>query len=192
MVELPSFRAFQFSSDLSGIEDAFSVSIAAMEQARLAAEVASDRYEDSGEDDDEYDDDGALVASTRQDLRWQVLKASMSQTVVREAFVTSVFHFWETSARYWTGSDERDFRKLRRAVRKLGYCVDGEGLTLLNEVNNLLKHDNVQTGERVFDRAQRLFWMQRRPTGPHWRSALRLSNADVMEFFAIVRRSGPT
>jgi hypothetical protein len=87
MIELPSFRAFQFSSDLSGIEDAFSASMAAKEQARLAAEVASDRYEDSGEDDDKYDDDGGLVASTRQDLRWQVLKASMSQTVVREAFV---------------------------------------------------------------------------------------------------------
>ena len=192
MVEIPGIRAFQFDMDLERIEAAFDASIMAMEQTYRAAEEASDQYEASGEDDDEYDEDGALIHSTRGNLRWQVLQASQAQSVIREAFVTSIFHFWETSARYWTGSDERDFRKLRRAVRKLGYTVDGDGLTLLNEVNNLLKHDNVETGERVFNRAPQLFWMGKRPTGKHWRSGLRLSNDDVKRFLAVVRRSGPT
>lgn len=112
--------------------------------------------------------------------------------MIREAFVASIFHFWETSARYCTGSDDRDFRKLRRAVRKLGYAVIGDGLTLLNEVNNLLKHDNIATGERVFGRAPQLFWGGKRPTTKHWRSALRLSNEDVKRFLDVVRRSEST
>lgn len=87
---------------------------------------------------------------------------------------------------------DHDFRQLRRAVRKLGYPVDGDGLTLLNEVNNLLKHDNSTTGERVFKRAPQLFWQGKRPTGAQWRSSLKLSNADVKHFLEVVRRSGPT
>ncbi|WBO20992.1 hypothetical protein [Sphingomonas abietis] len=192
MVELPFFRHFQFAMDLERIEAAFDASIAAMEQTYRAAEEASERYEESGEDDDEYDEDGALIRSTRGDLRWQVLQASQAQTVIRQAFVTSIFHLWEISARTWTASDEHDFRQLRRAVRKLDYPVDGTGLTLLNDVNNLLKHDNAATGERVFKRAPQLFWQGKRPTGAHWRSSLKLSNADVKHFLEVVRRSGPT
>lgn len=192
MVEIPGIRAFQFASDIEQIQVAFDASIGAMEQAHRAAEGAYDRYVESGEDDDEYDEDGALIASTRGALRWEAMKASMAQKVIREAFTGSIFHFWETSARYWTGDNDSDFRGLRRAVRKLGYPVDGTGLTLLNQVNNLLKHDNITTGETVFKCAPQLFWMHKRPTGKHWRSSLRLSNDDVRRFLDIVRRSGPT
>ena len=144
-----------------------------MEQTHNAAEEASDHYEESGEDDDEYDEDGALIYSTRGKLRWQELQASQAQTVIRQAFITSIVHLWEILARDWTASDEHDFRQLRRAVRKLGYPVDGDGLPLLNEVNNLLKHDNAATGERVFKRAPQLFWQGKRPIGAHWRSSLK-------------------
>ena len=192
MLEFPAIRAFEFDTDLTRIEDAFKASIATMEQAHIAAEEASDRYEASGEDDDEYDEDGALISSTRGQLRWAAMQTSLSQSVIREAFTTSIFHFWEYSARGWTGSDEHDFRRLRRAVRQLGYAVDGEGLALLNDVNNLLKHDNITTGRKVFERKPSLFWSGREPTTRHWRSALRLTNDDVTGFIETVRRSGPT
>jgi hypothetical protein len=157
MVEIPGFRAFQFSSDLDRIEDAFKVSISAMDQAYQSAETAYDRYEDSGEDDDEYDDEGVLISSTRHQLPWEAMQKSMARTVIREAFVTSIFHFWEYSARSWTSDQDVDFRGLRRKVRALGYPVDSDGLTLLNKLNNLLKHDNAETGAKLFSRAPRLF-----------------------------------
>lgn len=191
MVELPFFRPFQFAMDLERIEAAFDASIAAMEQTHRAAEEASDRYEESGEDDDEYDEDGALIHSTRHQLRWEALQASQAQGVIREAFVTSIFHFWETSARDWTGFNGRGFPRLRDAVLALGYAIDIDGLTLLNDVNNLLKHDNVETGERLFEKAPHLFMFGRRPTTTHWRTALRFSNAEVKGFIDVVRRSGP-
>ena len=162
-----------------------------MEQAHREAEEASDRYEASGEDDDEYDEEGVLVSSTRGRLRWQVMETSRSQSVIREAFVVSIFHFWETAARDWTGCNARGFPKLRDAVLALGLAIDVDGLTLLNDINNLLKHDNVQTGERLYEQAPHLFIFARRPTTTHWRSALRFSNADVKGFIDVVRRSGP-
>ena len=116
----------------------------------------------------------------------------MAQTVIREAFVTSVFHFWECSARYWTSDQDADFRELKRKVRALGYPVDGDGLAMLNDLNNLLKHDNAKTGAKLFKRASRLFWMGREPRGAHWRSALRVTNEDVLRFIDVVRHSGPT
>lgn len=192
MVEFPSIRAFEFRSDLDRIEDAFKASISAMDQAYEAAEAAHDRYVDSGEDDDEYDDDGVLISSTRHQLRWEAMQKSMAQTVIREAFLTSIFHFWEYSARYWMGDQDADFRGLRRKVRALGYAIDCDGLVLLNELNNLLKHDNAKTGAKLFKRAPRLFWMGREPAGPHWRSALRVMNEDVLHFIKVVRNSGPT
>lgn len=191
MVELPFFRHFQFVMDLERIEAAFDASIAAMEQAYREAEVASDKYEESGEDDDEFDEDGVLISSTRHQLRWEALQASQAQSVIREAFVTSIFHFWETSARSWTGFNGRGFPKLRDAVLALGYAIDVDGLTLLNDVNNLLKHDNAETGERLFEKVPNLFIFGRRPTTTHWRTALRFSNAEVKGFIDVVRRSGP-
>lgn len=192
MFKTASMQAFQFESDLERIQIAFLASIRAMERDHADAERAHDEYEASGEDDDEYDEDGVLTSSTRHALQWEAMKASMAQTVIREAFTTSLFHFWETSARYWTGYSGRDFRELRRAVKRLGYPVDSDGLTLLNKLNNLLKHDSVETGETVYELAPHLFWHKKRPTGAHWRGALRLTNADVMHFFDVVKRSGPT
>lgn len=143
--------------DLERIEAAFDALIAVMEQTYRAADEASEHYEDSGEDDDEYDEDGALIQRTRGNLRWQVLRASQAYTMIRQAFVTNIVHLCEISTRDRTASDENDSPCLPRAVRRLGYPVDSDGLTLLNDVDYLLKHDNAATDERVFKRAPQLF-----------------------------------
>lgn len=192
MVEIPSLLAFRFSSDIDRIEDAFKASVDAMEQAYQAAEAAYDGYVNSGEDDDEYDEDGVLASSTRHTLSWEAVQKSMARTVIREAFVTSIFHFWEYSARYWTSSQDADFRGLRRKVRELGYPVDNAGLILLNDLNNLLKHNNPRTGAKLFKQASSFFWMSREPKGSHSRSALRITDEDVFRFIQVVRNSGPT
>lgn len=191
MVKIPSIEPFQFNSDLERIADAFQSSIRAMEKAYHDAEDAYDRFIDSGEDDDEFDEDGVIIASTRHQLRWEVMQKSMAQTVICEAFITSIFHFWEYSARRWTSDQDADFRRLKRKVRALGYPVDSDGLTLLNDLNNLLKHDNVKTGRKVFLKASCLFWSGREPQGARWRSALRIKAEHVHRFIEVVRNSGP-
>lgn len=192
MVIIPGIEPFQFNSDLDRIEDAFQSSIRAMKQAYHDAEDAYDRFIDSGVDDDEFDEDGVIIASTRHQLQWEVMQKSMAQTVICEAFITSIFHFWEYSARNWTNDQGADFRRLRRNVRALGYPVDSDGLTLLNDLNNLLKHDNAETGRKLFLKASWLFWSGREPQGTRWRSALRINNEHVHRFIEVVRNSGPT
>ncbi len=192
MVEIPGMRAFQFSSELDRIEAAFKAAIAAIDKAHCDAEAAYDRYIDSGDDDDEYDENGALIASTRHQLQWEAMQKSLARSVIREAFVSSIFHFWEYTARDWTSDQDVDFRGLRRKVRKLGYPVDSEGLALLNDLNNLLKHNNAKTGTKLFQREPKLFRMSLEPKGAHWRSALRITNEDVLRFIDVVRNSGPT
>ena len=81
MVKIPSIEPFQFNSDLDRIQDAFQSSIGAMDQTYRHAEAAYQRFIDSGEDDDEFDEDGIIVASTRHDLRWEVMQKSMAKKV---------------------------------------------------------------------------------------------------------------
>ena len=74
MVKIPGVLAFQFASDLDRIEDAFEGSVAALDEAYSATEAAYDRYVKSGEDDDEYDEDGVITSSTRHQLCWEALQ----------------------------------------------------------------------------------------------------------------------
>jgi hypothetical protein len=190
MVELPGFRAFQFHNGLDRVRDAFRVSAASMAEMERQACEAYDRYIDSGEDDIEYDDDGCLLRSTRHELEWAAREASLAKEVVREAFITSAFHYWETSARGWTGNHKSHFPGLCESVKSLGYPVSSD-IGLLNSLNNLLKHDNPERGREVFDKRPDLFRWSREPTGDSWRAALRITDEDVEYFYGVIKASGP-
>lgn len=165
--------------------------MATMEAERRAASEKSRRYYDSGEDDSEYDEDGVLVSSTRYSLQFAELEAHLALSVVREAFVTSAFHYWERSARFWTGYRGGSFRELTTAVMEK-HSVHPE-LVTVNVLNNLLKHDNPQRAldlaalrDDVFRTAPHSALPSRRQT---W--ALAISDRHVEEVFDIVAASGP-
>jgi hypothetical protein len=189
MVKLPGFSAFVFESGLDRLRDAFRASIGIMSEAQRQAEQAQHDYLARGEDDDEYDEDGVLVRSTRVELDWAALQASLAAHTVREAFVTSTFHYWECTARNVTGDHDVTFVKLAALMRQHGHPMHPD-LTLLNHLNNLLKHNNPSTGQKVFEVRPDLFLFGRKPTGD-WRYALTLTDQDVEHFFAVVRASGP-
>lgn len=194
MAELPlefrrSIHAFDFETGIERIRASFRASIEAMERVAHQARAEEYRYLGSGENDDAYDEDGTLIRSTRTELQHETLQAAIALNVVREAFITSAFHFWERSARAWTGSDERTFASLRDRVIAEGIAVSDE-LEFLNALNNLLKHDNPDRGHEVFDKRPDLFRWSRVPTGS-WQSALVIPNADVEHFIDVVGASGP-
>ena len=190
MVAIPGYAAFAFHNGLDQIRDAFRLSIGSMETAGREAEASRRRYVASGEDDSERDEDGALVSSTRHELGWAEMQAWSAASVIREAFVTSAFHFWELSARAWTGENKSNgFDRLRARVLER-YPVDPD-LVHLNSLNNLLKHGNPQRGREVFEWRRELFLFGRMPSGNGWRGSLAIRTADVEQFLEIVRRSGP-
>lgn len=193
-----SFKAFMFQSGVDRIRDAYRASVVAMEHARREAQEAYIRYEESGEDDSEYDEDGVLTHSTRHALDQDKWETSLAVIVVREAFITSAFHYWEVSARAWTGLQRTgdNFPKLIKACAML-YSVDPQ-LEALNCLNNLLKHNNARRAQELamlrddhFLRTPYCSLPKRKDLDDgSW--GLRITHEHVEEAFEIVRASGPT
>lgn len=192
MVPLPdSFKAFMFQGNVDRVRDAYRASAATMETASREASEAAARYEASGEDDSEYED-GALVFSTRNSLDYASMNAGLAVTVVREAFITSALHLWETSARGWTGLHKPghnfDFLSAASAEK---YPVNAS-LKHLNLLNNYIKHRNPTKAETLaFDRPDyfsTLLGSRGDKAGP---LRLRITHDHVEEAFEIVSKSGP-
>ncbi|MGS1018106.1 hypothetical protein [Allosphingosinicella humi] len=83
--------------------------MATMETARQTASDAQMRYLDSGD---------MTKTACSFALDFEAMNAMLAVSVVREAFVTSAFHYWEISGRGWTGiSGQHDtFNTLRNAL----------------------------------------------------------------------------
>lgn len=187
-----TFRAFNFQSGIQRIHMAFRSSIAAMEVDRLRAAADYEAYSKRGTDDSIYDEDGVLVHSSEVSLDYAILEAMVASTVVREAFITSAFHYWERSARSWTGLHKpaHNFEVLSAAVETMGIPISGE-LAYLNALNNLLKHDNSKHGPMILDAKNGLYYLDMPPLGDNWRGCLNITDAHVLDAFGIVEKSGP-
>lgn len=195
MVAIPdSFKAFEFQTGVDRIRDAYRASVATMEKSQREAQESYATYEAGGEDDSEYDEYGFLIHSTRHALDYDERNATLAITVVREAFITSAFHYWERSARGWTGlySKKDTYPVLSKAsAERYAVCPK---LEVLNTLNNLLKHsgsDNSLSLSRIRpDYFSPLFPEQNSLSDQSLR--LHIQHEHVEEAFAIVKASGPT
>lgn len=193
-MELPhSFKAFMFQTGVDRICEAYRVSVATMEKAHRAAQESYANYEASGEDDSEYDEDGCLIHSTRHALNYDEMHAGLAVTVVREAFITSAFRYWELSARGWTGLYERkDTYPVLSETSAKRYAVSPK-LAELNTLNNLLKHSGSDKALSL-SRIRPDYFSPLSPeqgSVTHESLRLRITHEHVEEAFAIVRASGP-
>lgn len=193
MVALPeSFKAFMYQGNVDRVRVAYRASAATMESVSQTAREAAARYEASGEDDAEYDEDGATIFSTRHSLDYAAMEAGLAVTVVREAFITSAFHLWETSARGWAGLHEprHNFEVLRAASAKK-YHVS-PNLTHLNTLNNYLKHRNpAKAALLAVDRPDYFHTYFGRQWGTDRTPHLRITHDHVEEAFETISVSGP-
>ncbi len=188
-----SFKAYQYQTGIDRIHNAYRASAETIDKAVSEATHASLQYLESGDDYREYDDDGILIMSTASELAQAEMDAIVAVDVVREAFITSAFHYWERSARAWTGLHGFDdkFPDLRRATRRL-YSVSPQ-LPNLNKLNNLLKHNSRRVDRTLLRNRPDYFgtfFLGRTGANPP-EPRLRLSHQHVEEAFDIVRASGP-
>jgi hypothetical protein len=190
MQELPEFRAWAHHFGIERIRSSFRASITAMADGERQARAEYEAYLQSGREDRVYADDGVFIGSMSTELQFAAIEAKFAAEVVRETFVTSTFHFWERSARLWTGDHKARFPELEAKVRALGYPIHPE-LNLLNTLNNLLKHNNPKHGRDVFNVRAGMFHNGREPIGGDWQSGLRLTNEDVEGFIVAVSASAP-
>lgn len=182
-----------FQTGVDRICEAYRASVAAMEKAQREAQESYASYEASGEDDSEYDEDGILIHSTRHALNYDEMDATLAVTVVREAFITSAFHYWERSAREWSDLFDKKatYPVLSEASAKK-YAVSPK-LKALDLLNNLLKHGGSDKALELAsirpDYFAPLFPKQDSVSNQSLR--LRITHEHVEEAFEIVRASGP-
>ncbi|MBY3568655.1 hypothetical protein [Rhizobium laguerreae] len=195
MAILPeTFKAFRYQTGIERICDAYRASADTMSKALRDAGHAYSRYEQAGIDDAEYDEDGILLYSTAHSLAQAEMDAILAVSVVREAFVTSAFHYWERSARGWTRlHGRRDHFGMLIAESAKIYPISPQ-LDNLNSLNNLLKHNSHRINQTLVDARPDYFaplFPSANNTSPQ-KLRLRLLHEHVEEAFDIVRASGPT
>lgn len=189
MVLVPeSFTIFVYQSGIDRMRVAYRASAAAMEDAARQAREAYDRYEASGEDDSEYDGDGALVHSTRHALSYGAMDTGLAVSVVREAFIISAFHYWERSARAWTGLNAPSDRFPELSAASDAIYPLSPRLDALNRLNNLLKHSGDQKKAELLARRRPDYF---RPPWPGQPPVLAITHEHVEEAFETVGASGP-
>lgn len=194
MAILPdSFKAFQYQTGIDRVCDAFRASAGKMNEALSEAKLSYAQYDQAGVDDSEYDEDGILLGSTAHSLAQAEMEAILAVNVVREAFVTSAFHYWERSARAWTGlHGRRDHFGILSAESAKKYPLSPQ-LDNLNRLNNLLKHNSHRIDQTLVDARPDYFaslFPSANDASPK-RLRLRLRHEHVEEAFDIVRASGP-
>jgi len=161
----------------------------AQEEAQAYLEdVASGEREWIGE----RDEDGYVIWDQEQVHEMEIESKREAQSALRKAFILSLYHHWERSARTWTGDDRRDHNKLASSVEALGYPISPR-LGAVRDLANLLKHDNDKRGAEVM-----VTWPAVLATGvpklgrrTDWYEAVRLTDDHVAEAFNIVAASGP-
>lgn len=192
MAKFPDLRAYFYHDELIGLKECYQTAEAAMESRRTSARKDIEDYQqqlaNGAEWEGERDDDGSILWSRNDALDIAEFNAYLAINTLRESFVVTLFHFWEKSAREWTGSDERDYRKIKRLVRKLGYHVHPE-LNVLNKLTNYLKHSNPKLLDELHPLAKYLFRSEGIPKGK--RGPLQITSTHLNRFFDIVTLSGP-
>lgn len=141
----------------------------------------------------ERDEEGHVIWDQDQVHEMEIDSKIEGQAAMRKAFILTLYHHWERSARIWTGSDKRDHDKLVQAVEAQGTTTHPK-LAAVRDLANLLKHDNDKWGH-----ALRHSWAAVFPHSfaealgrTNWYYAIRLTDAHLTEAFNIVAASGPS
>lgn len=150
------FRNYSFNRALDILIGGFSGSFAAMNEQLQAAHDAMVRHDqflaDGGDDGAVYEEeDGpvrAFLYDTAMLLDSEHTDATLSARAIREAFVISIFHLWEKSARSWVKCHEQGFERLTKALRKGGIPLH-QKMATVNDLSNFLKHDNKSDEKRI-------------------------------------------
>ncbi|WP_242098834.1 hypothetical protein, partial [Sphingomonas sp. CROZ-RG-20F-R02-07] len=111
-----------------------------------------------------------------------------SKRLVREAFVTVLYHHWEKKVAELLSLKRYDQKKAFVAAKLVGWKTDEGMIDKLRMVANCIKHDSTQSqtlnslDKSYFDQAE---------IAHGWYDALRITDAHLEAFIEAVKSSGP-
>lgn len=113
--------------------------------------------------------------------------------LIREAFVLTLYHYWEKELNALLRIGRGDHLKLMSAIKLNGQLqVDTAGLERLRLIANTIKHND---GHRLYASEPGMFGLEAKDLEPRdrrgWHNFLRLTDEDILKGIAAVRASGP-
>lgn len=181
-----------FDSGLMEIERAYRASRVAFDDEMKDAAKRYAKLEADGKVADYQEDEATgqryYAAEHLIDLNYQ---AEESLRLLRNAFALILHHYWEKEVSKWRQGKRYDFKKDYKWLGRNAFPIDEPGLDRLRETANTIKH-NVKRlynlDATMFDAGE----IARAGSDPDYHDALRLEDNHIDEFFATLRKSGPT
>ena len=185
--------AWRFRFGLEAIERAYesSRSTADSEKRRLernAQEVEKDL--NSGEE--MSDDDSNNLRDYQDALGGWMAENESVLTIIRAAFVISVFHYLEKEMNSKLKVTDYDEKKVFSTLREWGGALEVEKLIQLRLLANCAKHSEGNSATRLYEMRPDLFDAHKIGQGKPGADSLVLTDAHVEEFFSAVRKSMPS
>jgi hypothetical protein len=187
---------YLFEKWLGDVRRAYDATIDALETANIAAAACSlefDRSLAAGETGaSEYDESGEKLYDYAQLHAMLVEDSASIIPIARQAYVVILHHYWEKRCKEWMESGKKYKHGLSEVYPWLeaqGLAVDRDGLEILREASNTVKHN----ASNLFKRRPDMFDQPASARAPvsDCASLLRLRPDDIDRMFVAVKKSGP-
>ncbi|KAA3509202.1 hypothetical protein [Agrobacterium rosae] len=185
---------FSYLNAVRSIERAYRESIKAFEAEGATSEQRWQRLRS----EPNFDADDEETRYQAEHLGEIALQSEQSIKAVREAFALILYHYWEHQACFHLSIMRYNQDKVFDRASDF-FKIDKVGIDRLRQIVNVLKHGNVE----LVGNEPELFDPSLIPQNPpnvcevgpeafHYRSAFRLSAADLDAAFVAIKASGPS
>lgn len=184
-------RGYVFESGIDVLRSAYETASLALVTNIDRIEVAQAEYLAAGIWEGERDEDGHILWEREQLFEIKLDMARQGLADLRKSFALAAYHFWERSARQWTGDDRGSHDDLVLSATAEGIKAHPH-LSAVRDLANTLKHNS-----RKFGPALRASWpdVVRSTNGgvsfDGWYGAVVLEEPHMDLLFATVSASGP-
>ncbi|WP_066717360.1 MULTISPECIES: hypothetical protein [Hyphomicrobiales] len=184
-------RGYVFKSGIDVLRSAYTTAALALVTNIDRIEAAKAEYLASGVWEGERDEDGYIIWDREQLFEIDLDMARQGLADLRKSFALAAYHFWERSARQWTGDDRGRHDDLVLGAKAKGIEAHPH-LSAVRDLANTLKHNSPKYGP-----ALRASWpdvVRSTNAGVSfdgWYGAVVLEEVHVDQLFAAVAASGP-
>lgn len=167
------------------IERAYRASRSSLENDRASISKEYDDYKNTlGADWEEDPFTDKLIENHEE--------AEAGLGLVREAFATTLHHFWEKQCKGWLKVENYYSGQAYKALKKQGYSVEKTGLEKLRKTVNCIKHNSpvlFKSDPKMFKASVKSELAQ--GIKPDYHDDLLLKDEHIEEFIETLKKSGP-
>lgn len=193
--ELPlGLHGFLFEEGLKRLEDAYMATVEALaHQKQRATEGVQKTYDPPGEfsPGEVFTEEQLLSGDYHDEVSMLDEEFEETSRLIRDAFVITLFHFWERQAARWVYNPRGSYvhADIMAWLERNGFKPDTDAMQRLQRAANCLKHGPGDACRALHGTDPTLFEPPMLDKTPN--SRMRITAEVLHEMFAVVWRSGP-